>query len=71
MTSLAALLELSVHALLNVDRSVFAWSVGYCSLDKVEKVSRVMCAAPQSKIVGGTSPEGSLLKIVQCFSKTQ
>ena len=43
----------------------FAWSVGYCSLDGLEKVSRVMCAAPRSKIVGGTSPEGSLLKIVQ------
>ena len=49
----------------NVD-IFFSWSVGYCSLDGLEKVCRVMCGAPRSKIVGGTSLEGSLLKIVQC-----
>lgn len=44
--------------------------IGYCSLDGLEKVSRIMCAAPRSQVVGGTSPEGRLLKVVQCCPET-
>lgn len=58
-----------MYMLQNVDM-FFSWSVGYCSLDGLEKVSRVMCGAPRSKMVGGTSLEGSLLKIVQCCPET-
>ena len=41
-------------------------SAGYCSLDGLEKVSRAICAAPRSRVTGGTTPEGRLLKVVQC-----
>ena len=45
-------------------------TAGYCSLDGIEKVSRVMCAAPKSRIARGTTSEGRLLKIVQCCPET-
>ena len=42
------------------------YNAGYCSLDGVEKVHRAMCAAPKSRISGGSTPETSVLNIIHC-----
>ena len=39
-------------------------TLGYCSLDGVEKVIRSMCAAPRVRVVGGSTPETCVLNVI-------